>query len=324
MTKPSRNAWVLAMTELVITEAMEPAIIDQVLRPRFKVHYDPGLVDDRPRLLADLADARGLIVRNRTRVDRDLLDAAPCLTVVGRLGVGLDNIDTAACAERGIAVRPATGANARSVAEYVITSMLMLRRGCYLASERVAAGEWPRGELQGDEAAEATLGLVGFGGIAREVALRARALGLRVVAADPQVPPDDPCWAETGAEPCDLPQLLDRSDVVSLHVPLTDATRHLIDATAIERMPAHAILINTARGGVVDDAALATALRSGRLRGAALDVFETEPLPAGSVFAGLDNAILTPHIAGLTRQSNQRVSETVAAAVARALDEAAA
>lgn len=308
------------MSDLVITEAMEPAVVDRLLKPRFQVHYDPDLVDDRPRLRDRLADARGLIVRNRTQVDRDLLEAAPRLTVIGRLGVGLDNIDTAACADRGVAVCPATGANARSVAEYVITSVLMLRRGCYLAGSRVAAGEWPRPELQGDEAAESTLGLVGFGGIARAVAVRARALGLRVIAADPQVPADDPSWSETGAEPCDLAKLLAASDAVSLHVPLTDATRHLIDAAAIARMPAHAVLINTARGGVVDDGALASALRGGRLRGAALDVFEAEPLPAGSVLAGLDNVILTPHIAGLTRQSNQRVSETVATAVARALD----
>jgi (S)-sulfolactate dehydrogenase len=309
------------MSDLVITEQMAPAVVDRLLRPRFQVHYDPDLVDDRPRLRDHLADARGLIVRNRTQVDRDLLDAAPGLTVVGRLGVGLDNIDTAACAGRGIKVCPAAGANARSVAEYVITSVLMLRRGCYRAAGRVATGEWPRSELQGDEAAESTLGLVGFGGIARAVAVRARALGLRVIAADPQVPPDDPSWAETGAEPCELAKVLAESDAVSLHVPLTDATRHLIDAAAIARMPAHAVLINTARGGVVDDAALASALRSGRLRAAALDVFETEPLPAGSAFAGLDNVILTPHIAGLTRQSNQRVSETVAMAVAQALDE---
>lgn len=306
------------MADLVIAETMEQAVVDQ-LASRFRLTYDPGLVDDRARLLATLADARGLIVRNRTQVDEALLAAAPGLTVVGRLGVGLDNIDTAACARRGVAVCPATGANAGSVAEYVVTALLMLRRGCFRASDRVAAGDWPRAALQGDEAAGATLGLVGFGGIARTVAARATALGLHVVAADPQVPPDDPAWGETGAAPAGLTDLLRDADAVSLHVPLTGATRHLIDAAALARMRPHAVLINTARGGVVDDTALAEALRGGRLRGAVLDVFEDEPLPPGNVFEGLDNVVLTPHVAGLTRQSNRRVSEMIGAAVTRVL-----
>ncbi len=306
------------MADLVIAETMERAVVER-LGARFQLRHDPGLVDDRPRLLAELADARGLIVRNRTRVDRELLAAAPGLLVVGRLGVGLDNIDTEACARRGVAVCPATGANARSVAEYVVTGLLMLRRGCFLASGRVAAGDWPRAALQGDEVAETTLGLVGFGGIARAVAHRAAAFGVRVLAADPNVPADDPVWQETGAVPVGLTDLLARCDAVSLHVPLSAATRHLIDASALARMPSHAVLINTARGGVVDDAALAEALRGGRLRGAVLDVFETEPLPAGNVFDGLDNVVLTPHVAGLTRQSNRRVSEVTGAAVTRVL-----
>jgi (S)-sulfolactate dehydrogenase len=311
------------MAELVISETMEPDAVARLGRA-FAVRYDPALVDDRPALLAELADARGLIVRNRTRVDADLLDAAPRLRTVGRLGVGLDNIDVAACRTRGIAVRPASGANARSVAEYVIAAALVLRRGCFLSTDRVAAGAWPRGELQGDEVSGATLGLVGFGGIAREVAQRARVLGLEVIASDPQIAHDDPCWSDHDAAPVALGDLLGRADVVSLHVPLTEATRHLIDAAALARMKPEAVLINSARGGVVDDAALAEALRAGRLRGAALDVFEQEPLPADSPFAGLDNVILTPHVAGLTRQSNRRVSDMVADAVRSDLQEAAA
>jgi (S)-sulfolactate dehydrogenase len=302
------------MAELVISETMEPDAVARLGRD-LAVRYDPALVDDRPALLAELADARGLIVRNRTQVDAALLDAAPHLRTVGRLGVGLDNIDVQACRARGIAVRPASGANARSVAEYVITALLVLRRGCFRASDQVAAGAWPRGALQGDEAAGATLGLIGFGGIARAVAQRARALGLEVVASDPQVPDDDPCWSEHGVAPVALDDLLRRADAVSLHVPLTEGTRHLIDAAALARMKPEAVLINTARGGVVDDAALAEALRADRLRGAALDVFEQEPLPADSPFAGLDNVLLTPHVAGLTRQSNRRVSDMVADAV---------
>lgn len=310
------------MPELVIAESMEPDAVDRLARA-FDTRYDPALAEEPARLRALVEDARGLIVRNRTRVDASLLVAAPRLVSVGRLGVGLDNIDVGACRARGVAVRPASGANARSVAEYVLTALLMLRRGCFRASGRVAAGAWPRAELQGgDEAAGATLGLVGFGSIAREVAARARALGLQPIAHDPALAADDPVWAEHGVRPAALDALLETADAVSLHVPLTEATRHLIDAAALARMPAHAILINTARGGVVDDAALAEALAEGRLRGAALDVFEDEPLPAGSPFAGLDNAILTPHVAGLTRQSNRRVSDMVADAVRADLEAA--
>lgn len=308
------------MPSLVISEFMEPGAVE-LLRCALETLYDPGLADDREGLLRALPGARGLIVRNRTRVDRGLLEAAPRLEVVGRLGVGLDNIDGEACAGRGIAVRPATGANAAAVAEYVIAAAMILRRGCFLSSACVAAGDWPRGELQGEEAAGATLGLIGFGGIAREVADRAAALGMTVVAHDPHVDAADPAWAAHGAVPVGLDDLLARADVVSVHVPLLPATRHLLDAAALRRMKPDAVLINTARGGIVDDAALAAALREGWLAGAALDVFETEPLPAGSPFAGLDNVILTPHVAGLTRQSNRRVSFAVAYAVLDELGE---
>lgn len=302
------------MAELVISEAMETTVVDR-LAQAFATRYDPALVDDRAALKAALAEARALIVRNRTRVDADLLDAGPNLRVVGRLGVGLDNIDTETCRARGIAVRPATGANAQSVAEYVVTAAMMLRRGCFLATGAVAAGDWPRGALQGDESAGATLGLVGFGDIARAVAARARALGMTVIASDPNVPADAPVWTEHGVAPRDLTDLLDGSDVVSLHVPLTPGTHHLIDGDALARMRPAAVLINTARGGVVDDAALAEALRAGRLRAAALDVFEQEPLGPDTPFRALTNVVLTPHVAGLTQQSNRRVSETVAEAV---------
>jgi (S)-sulfolactate dehydrogenase len=307
------------MPEIVISEFMDEAALRAAFAGR-DVLYDPQLVDDPPRLAAALREARALIVRNRTQVRGALLDGAGRLEVVGRLGVGLDNIDVAACKARGIAVYPASGANDLSVAEYVITAALMLLRHAWFASARVAAGEWPRTELMGRELAGKRLGLVGFGAIARVTGRMARDLGMSVAAHDPLLPAGHTAWQEAARQT--LPELLSTSDVVSLHVPLTDATRNMIDAAAIAGMKRGTILVNAARGGVVDEAALCAALHSGHLGGAALDVFAHEPVDAagGALFAGVPNLILTPHIAGVTEESNVRVSAVTAEAVARHLD----
>lgn len=307
------------MPEIVITEFMDEAAIEASFAGR-DVLYDPKLVDDPARLAAALREARALIVRNRTQVRGALLESAVRLEVVGRLGVGLDNIDVRACEARGIAVYPATGANDLSVAEYVITAALMLLRRAWFATARVAAGEWPRTESMGRELAGKRLGLVGYGAIARVTGRMARDLGMTIAAYDPLLPEDHSAWA--GALRQALPELLSTSDVVSLHVPLTDATRNMLDAKALAGMKPGAILINAARGGVVDEAALCAALRAGQLGGAALDVFAREPVDAtsGAQFAGVPNLILTPHIAGVTEESNVRVSAVTAGAVARHLD----
>lgn len=305
--------------KIVITEFMdEPAVAD--LRARFATTYDSTLVDRRTEMLALLKDCDGLIVRNRTRVDAEVLTAAPRLRVVGRLGVGLDNIDVDACAAREIKVIPATGANAQAVAEYVVATAFVLLRGAYFATADVAAGRWPRAALsEGREAADKTLGLVGFGGIGRRTAALARAVGMRVIAHDPIIPAEDRMWRDAGTERRELDDVLAEADVISLHVPLVDGTRAMIGAAQLQRMKKGAVLINTARGGIVDEAALAAALTSGHLGGAACDVFDTEPLPTGSPLAGAPNLILTPHIAGLTQESNARVSTMIARRVAGAL-----
>ena len=305
--------------EIVVSEFMDAGAVDDLKRD-YATLYDPALVDWGDDLRAALAGARALIVRNRTRVGADLLAAAPNLVVVGRLGVGLDNIDLDACGARGIEVRPATGANDRSVAEYAITGVLMLLRGAYHAGDEVAAGDWPRNRLIGREVFGRTLGLVGFGRIARATAALAQGLGMKIVAFDPGLPADDSSFAGAGvARAADLDALLDAADAVSLHVPMTPTTRNLIDAEALARMRSGAVLVNAARGGVVDEAALADALRRGHLGGAMLDVFASEPLPAGSALAGAPNLILTPHIAGVTEESNVRVSAAVASAVREVL-----
>jgi (S)-sulfolactate dehydrogenase len=299
------------MADIVIPEFMDEAAVREGLEG-FDVLYEPALGDRPADLAAAIREARALVVRNRTLVTAGLLDHGPKLVCIGRLGVGLDNIDLEACKARGVAVYPASGANDVSVAEYVIAAALMLLRGAYAASAEMIAGAWPRSRLMGREISGKRLGLVGFGAIARETAKRAAALDMAVTAHDPFVPPEHPAWNQpTGrVVRLDLDELIAAADVVSLHVPLTPDTRNLIDAAALGRMKPSAVLINAARGGVVDEAAVAAALKAGRLGGAALDVFEEEPLSGAraAVFAGCPNLILTPHVAGVTHESNVRVS----------------
>uniref|UniRef100_UPI003F49468A hydroxyacid dehydrogenase n=1 Tax=Cupriavidus necator TaxID=106590 RepID=UPI003F49468A len=311
------------MKRICISEFMDPVAV-QALTPGFDLRYEPAWVDRRDDLLEVLDGAHALIVRNRTQVDAGLLASAPALRVVGRLGVGLDNIDVDACRQRGIRVIPAAGANARSVAEYVVTTAAVLLRAGYLSSAEVAAGKWPRPKLsEGREALGKTLGLVGFGDIGRQAAALARAFGMEVIAHDPMLPADHPVWAAAGVRCVSFDALLAQSDAVSLHVPLLDATRNLIDAGRLASMKSGAVLINTARGGVVDEAALADALRAEHLGGAALDVFAREPLPVDSPLAGAPNLILTPHIGGVTREANARVSMMIAREVRQSLEELA-
>ncbi|MDJ0665207.1 MAG: hydroxyacid dehydrogenase [Acidimicrobiia bacterium] len=309
------------MARVVVSEFMNEEALAP-LRESYEVLFDPTLVDDRPRLLTELAGAAAIIVRNRTQVDVDLLDAAPGLRAVGRLGVGLDNIDMDACAARGVVVHPATGANALAVAEYVVAAVLVLFRGAYQANASMLSGSWPRAELQGRETSGKTLALVGLGGIARLVAERAVALGMRVRAYDPFLDVEDDAWSRVQRVDA-IDDLLRGADAVSVHVPLNDETRHVLDAARLDLLAPNAVVVNTARGGIVDDAALAEALRSGRLGGAALDVFEVEPLTADAaeIFAGLDNVVLTPHIAGLTAESNSRVSDITVANVLKTLSD---
>lgn len=305
------------MQRIVISENMDAPAVALLARD-FDVDYRPALVEDAAGLSQALAQADAWIVRNRTQVRGGALAAASRLRVVGRLGVGLDNIDLEACAGRGIEVIPATGANAESVAEYVMaTAMILLRGAAYRSSAAVAAGRWPRQMLsQGREISGKTLGLVGMGSVGRVTARKARAFGVRVVAFDPAIAANAALWRELGAEPRAFEALLAESDIVSLHLPLLASTRGLLGAQILAKMKHGAILVNSARGGIVDEAALARALHTGRLAGAALDVFEEEPLAAGSPLADAPNLILTPHIAGVTQESNERVSGLIAERVA--------
>ncbi len=299
------------MTDIVITEFMDDAAVAN-LKARFSVHYDPELYANPDEMARLFADVPAVIVRNQTQVRGKVLAAAKRLKVIGRLGVGLDNLDMEACAARkvigrlgvgldnldmeacaarGIRVFPATGANSLSVVEYVIGTTMTLLRGAYFANAAMVAGEFPKTKLIGRSAYH------------------------------PRLPVDDPAWS--GVRRLELDELLAEADVISLHVPLTAETRGMIDKKAIARMKPDAILINTARGGIMDEAALVKALKAGKLGGAAIDVYEQEPLgkDAAKVFAGTPNLILTPHIAGNTVESNGRVSGLVAEKVMAALEE---
>ncbi|HIF10032.1 MAG TPA: hydroxyacid dehydrogenase [Sneathiellales bacterium] len=304
---------------VVVSEFMDESALTN-FGDGYTVNYDPGLVDNRARLFEGLSNADAIIIRNRTQVDSELLDAAPMLKVVGRLGVGLDNIDLEACKERGVEVCPAVGANTLSVVEYVIGTAMALTRTAYSSNAAMIAGEWPRSVLgNGGEVSGRTIGLFGFGGIAQAVAKHAKSLGISVAAFDPYLPEDSPAW--DGVKNCTSEALLEIADILSLHVPLTKETASMIDSDAIAKMKSGAILINTARGGIVDENALVSALKSGKLGGAALDVFATEPLTAdaGAKFADTPNLILTPHIAGVTFEGNTRVSYVTVASVVRVL-----
>jgi (S)-sulfolactate dehydrogenase len=300
---------------IVVSEFLQEKSLAR-LSAEFDVVFDPDLYADRPRLLKIVADAEAIVIRNRTWIDTEILAAATELKVVGRLGVGLDNIDMEACASAGVTVVPALGANAVSVAEYVMTAMLILTRPVFGMTESMVAGDWPRqGHAFGRELMGTTLGLVGYGSIARTVAIRAAAFDMTIVAYDPFLSGDDQAWKDT--QKVELDELLVQADVISLHIPLNEGTKNLIDATQFERMKPRAILINTSRGGTVNEPALARALRKGLISGAAIDVFASEPLgpePAAT-FAGLDNVILTPHIAGNTIESVDRVANMITDAV---------
>lgn len=306
--------------KIVITEFMDERAVAQLRAAKHDVLYDPKLVDDAVRLHAEAASADVLVVRNRTQVRGELLAALAKCRAVGRLGVGLDNIDVAGCESRGIRVIPATGANALSVAEYVIGTAMLLLRGAYQSSADVAAGRWPRNALSnGRELGGKTLGLVGFGSIGQLTATLARALGMQVLAFDAMMAADHPAFAAHGVRCAGLDELVAAADVVSLHVPLVDSTRGLFDAARIGAMKKGGVLVNTARGGIVDEVALAAALKSGHLGGAAIDVFGTEPLPASPHFEGCPNLVLTPHIGGVTAEANERVSFLIAEKVLEVL-----
>jgi D-3-phosphoglycerate dehydrogenase len=304
--------------KVLITELIWPEGLEE-LEAFGSVEYDPQLWRDSEALREKIRSADAVIVRNQTRVDATLLEHGASLKAIGRLGVGLDNIDLEAARDRAIPVVLARNANAVSVAEYVMAAILQCSRNLFAADEDVRAGNWDRRRFTGSEVYGKTLGLVGMGEIGQRVARRATAFSMRVLGYDPYVVPYDYPIVETGVELVDLDALLESSDFVSLHVPLNPSTWHLFSWATFEKMKPGAWLINAARGGVVDEADLARALESGLLGGAVLDVLEEEPVSNTSPLLSQDRVVFTPHVAGLTEEAQVNTSVLVVKEVIKVL-----
>ena len=274
--------------------------------PDISVHEVKGLSEDALVPLVREIDA--WIVRGATKVTRRLIEGAPRLRWVARAGAGLDNIDVVAAKERGIAVLNVPGANAVAVAELVFGLLLGLLRKIPAADASLRRGEWEKSRFQGRELRGKTLGIVGLGKIGRAVAKRAQAFEMTCVGHDPLVPEADA--RALGVEPLSLDTLLVRADIVTLHAPMMAETKGLFGAAQFARMPKGAILVNAARGGLVDEAALVAALRSGQLGGAALDVFGEEP-PSDWTLVNLPNVVATPHVGAATVEAQEAVGEEI-------------
>jgi D-3-phosphoglycerate dehydrogenase len=297
-------------------------ISDSGLEPlRGDSRFELIKIDDssEPAFNEALPTVHGLIVRSATKVHAEMLEKATELRVVGRAGVGVDNIDLEAATSRGVAVLNAPAGNTVSAAELTLALILSMVRRVVEADASVRRGEWARSRFKGAELRGRILGLVGAGRIGGEVAKRCRAFGMRVIAYDPYL--TDERAEELRVERATLDEVIEGADILSLHVPLTDETRGMIDASALSRMKKGAFLVNVARGGVVDEAALATSLVEGHMGGAALDVYGNEPLEEGSLLRDAPNLVLTPHLGASTTEAQELVATEIGEAVRAALAE---
>ena len=296
---------------ILITEFMSQKAVEN-LKTKYDVNYDKNLADYQEKIPVLMKNVKAIIVRNRTQITEELLKISTKLLCIGRLGVGLDNIDLEACKKHNVTVYPATGANTNSVVEYVLTTALVLLRGSYNRIDEMVSGTWPREKSSGNEISGKTLGLIGFGEIAQKTSDLAINFNMKVIAYDPFLNKTDPAW--NNVKNVSLEELLKTADVISIHTPLNKSTRHLINSKNLIYLKPSAVIINAARGGIIDDQALSQILRENKIKGAALDVFEREPMDekTGGLFKGLTNIILTPHIAGVTVESNENVSDMIA------------
>lgn len=293
-------------------------IVEDVYGPPFAaladVVYEPTAFNDEVQLASLLANAKALVVRNRTQVTADLLDKAPNLKIVARAGVGLDNIDIPACDQRGIAVVAGLGANAVSVGELAVGLAMGVARQIVEHHSSIQVGKWNR--TPGTELSGKTWGLVGLGATAKATAKLLTGFEMNLLGYDPFVNPEDPIIKQLGISISTLEQVLKDSDFVSIHVPATKETTHLINAARLATMKSSSILINVGRGEVIDETALVAALNQKTIAGAGLDVREIEPSD-GSLFAGLSNVVLTPHVAGITTESQARINQILADEISR-------
>jgi D-3-phosphoglycerate dehydrogenase / 2-oxoglutarate reductase len=295
----------------------EPLAAEGIAKLRDRHEVDERIGLGRDELCRIIPEYDALVVRSQVKADAELIAAAPRLTVIGRAGVGVDNVDLAAATRAGIVVVNAPTGNTIAAAEHTLALLYALARRIAPADASVRRGEWERSRFTGVELRGRTLGIVGLGKIGQAIAARARAMEMTVLASDPYV--TDEQAAHVGAELVPFETILARSDVLSVHVPLTRATKGLIGRDALARLKPGALLLNVARGGVVDEAAVAEALRERRLGGAAIDVFEKEP-PVGSPLLDAPDTVLTPHLGASTAEAQVAVAEEVADQVLDALD----
>lgn len=272
-----------------------------------------------PRFAEELAGASALIVRSATMVNDQLMDLGPNLKVIGRAGVGVDNIDLAAASRRGIAVVNAPSGNTIAAAELTMALMLASVRHVAAADASIRSGRWDRATFKGGELRGRRLGLIGAGRIGTEVAIRCMAFGMDVIVHDPYLSPDRA--AEIGSRLTTLDEVIETGDVISIHVPLTEETRGIINAESLGRMKPGTFIINASRGGVVNEADLAAALRAGHLGGAGLDVYEQEPLADDSPLRDAPRLTLTPHLGASTVEAQEHVAIEVAHNIAMVLSE---
>jgi len=299
-------------------------LVEPIGDPGMRILREVGVVRILPRrsqreLIAHIRDADAAIIRAMLRIDSQVIDAGRRLKVIGRFGVGLDNVDVKRATERGIPVVWTPDANYAAVADFSFGMMIAIARRIVSANDALRQhGSWERRhQLVGTDVSEKVLGIIGFGRVGRAVAERARGFRMKVLVHDPFV--EEEVVSGLGGIPASLEELLAQSDFVSIHVPYTSETRKLIGDREINMMKPRAFIINTARGGIVDSRALVKALRAKRIAGAALDAFEEEPPRRRNALFRLENVIATPHIAAFTQESLEKVSATVAEGVASAL-----
>ncbi|MBV9249351.1 MAG: phosphoglycerate dehydrogenase [Acetobacteraceae bacterium] len=293
--------------KVLISDKLSPAAIEIFRRRGIEVDFKPGL--SPAELRAIIAPYAGLAVRSATKVTRELLDAAPNLKVVGRAGIGVDNVDVKSATARGVVVMNTPHGNTITTAEHAIAMMFALARHIPEASASTKAGKWEKNRFMGVELTGKALGLIGCGNIGSIVANRAIGLGIKVIAYDPYL--SESRALDLGVEKVDLNELLSRADIITLHTPLTDATRNILSREALAATKPGVRIINCARGGLIDESALADALRSGQVAGAALDVFENEPATDSPLF-GLENVVCTPHLGAATEEAQENVALQIA------------
>lgn len=296
---------------VLISDRMSPRAAEIFRQHRIEADVKPGMTPEELKSVIGAYD--GLAVRSATRVTSEILDAAGRLKVVGRAGIGVDNIDIAAATSKGVLVMNTPFGNSITTAEHAIALMFALARQLPAADLSTQAGKWEKSRFMGVELTGKVLGVVGCGNIGSIVAERARGLKMQVIASDPFLSPQRA--REMGVEKLEVDELLQRADFITLHTPLSEATRHMIDAAAIRRMKPGVRIVNCARGGLIDEEALAAALQDGHVAGAALDVFEIEPAKENPLF-GSEKVVATPHLGASTREAQENVAVQVAEQIA--------